>query len=52
MCLILRDLETSTTKQPRPELVCCATGKEKFLYPFTEVFDSFQETVTGKHVID
>jgi len=49
----MRDLETSTTRQPRPELVGCATEKEKKnFYPFTEVFDSFQKTVTGKHGID
>jgi hypothetical protein len=53
VCLILRDLETSTTRQPRPELVGCATEKEKkILYPFSEVLDSFQETATGKHDIE
>jgi hypothetical protein len=51
-CLILRDLKTSTTRQPRPELVGCAKEKKKILYPFTEVFDNFQKTVTGKHGID
>jgi hypothetical protein len=29
VCLIVWDLETPTTRRPRPELGCCATGKER-----------------------
>jgi hypothetical protein len=28
VCLIVRDLETSTMRRPRPELGCCATEEE------------------------
>jgi hypothetical protein len=28
VCLIVCDLETSVMRQPRPELGCCATGRE------------------------
>jgi hypothetical protein len=33
-CLIVCDLETSTVRQPRPELGCCTTGKKVSPYRF------------------
>jgi hypothetical protein len=31
-CLTVSDIETSSMKRPRPELVCCTTETKKYLY--------------------